>query len=109
MKKEYISNSEMVSAVSHLLIDEKAPNRLIGRLFTLIEVAGLPKEQEKSIKDLVKQYVFQTLSYEGEGLYIDQELSGVLRHLSHDQTKGELKELVPNSKTWFYKLVAEKR
>lgn len=48
------------------VLEERAPNILVGRLLTLIEAIGLPESQEKSLKSLIQQEIWEGFSRWGE-------------------------------------------
>jgi len=59
------------------LIDDGVPNTIIGKVLTLIEVMGLSPQQEKSLKDLVQQAVWETVN--GFGISVSPETHSKLR------------------------------
>lgn len=60
------------------LLPEGALDRLVGRLCTLIDAAGLKDSQERSIKDLIKQNVRSQFSKDYGSVYISEKLNLVL-------------------------------
>lgn len=53
------------------LLEERAPRILVGRLLTIIEAIGLPEGQEKSLKSLVEQEIWE--GFNRWGILIDSE------------------------------------
>lgn len=87
------------------LVDAHMVDRLIGRVLTLIETLGLKDVQEKAIKDLVKQEVWNNiqapnLSPNGGGNGVDRELVEVIYGMTqkmheHWREKGGVTQSAP--------------
>ena len=58
------------------VLNEEAPNYLIGKIMPIIEIMGLPEKQETAIKDQIKQIVRQEFY---EGVYIKPERHNKIR------------------------------
>jgi len=60
---------------------------------TLIESLGLKDSQEKAIKDLVKNEIYQMFDH--ESIYIAPELALVIRMVKHKEADEAKKEGIP--------------
>lgn len=58
------------------VISEWVPNDIIGRILTLIEVIGLREEQEKSLKDLIRQVMWESID---RAIFIKPERHQLIR------------------------------
>ena len=63
MKKTIKSTDERnVGYGNAYIIKSDNPDYLVGRLLTVIEAVGLPEKQEKSLKDLIRFEVYNSLN-----------------------------------------------
>lgn len=63
MKKTFKSlDKRNVSYGSAYIIKSDHPDYLVGRLLTIIEAIGLPEKQEKSLKDLIRFEIYNSLN-----------------------------------------------
>jgi hypothetical protein len=81
------------------LVDAHMVDRLIGRVLTLIETLGLRDAQEKAIKDLVKQEVWNNihspnLSPNAGGNGVDRDLVEVIYGM-HEKLRDHWNTKVP--------------
>lgn len=53
------------------VVCEEAPNWIIGKVLTLLDVLGLEEKQDKSIKDLVRQEIWNV--FQQGGVFISSE------------------------------------
>lgn len=75
------------------VIHAEYPNQIIGRILTLIEVMGLPTQQESATKDLIRQIVWDELSH---GVYITPERHTAIRQ-EYEKKRAEIGNTVPMS------------
>ena len=62
MKKIFKSTDERSSGYGDAyIIKSDHPDYLVGRLLTVIEAIGLPEKQEKSLKDLIRFEIYNSL------------------------------------------------
>lgn len=79
---------------SCVMISQRTPDYLVGRICTLIETLGLRDSQEKAVKDLAKQEIYNLLA----GLdrdYISPQLASVIRSVYLKALEEANKEGVP--------------
>ena len=49
---------------------EQSRDQIVGKVLTIIEILGLPEQQEKSTKDLIRQVIDNTFY---DGIYLSRE------------------------------------
>jgi hypothetical protein len=61
------------------------PDRLVGKIFPIIEIANLTEKQENNIKDLIKGVIWNIFR---EGIYISPERHTEIRKLYKEKSKN---------------------
>ena len=80
LNKKNIS-TENVSSLScgyGYVVFDNVPESLVGRVLPIIEAMGLKDSQEKSVKELIRQTLYDVF-YDKEPIYIDQKFHTVIR------------------------------
>lgn len=79
MSKKQTEESGVISPFDYgygYVIHQSVPSTLAGKLLTLVEAMGLRESQEKSVKDLVRQEVWNMFStVDGGALWITPNLN----------------------------------
>lgn len=73
------SDNRNIGYGSAYIISSSRPDYLVGRVLTLIEAMGLPEKQETSIKDLIKQEIYNTLGLE---TWIPGSLNTIIKEMN---------------------------
>ncbi len=72
-------------------IETERVNQLVGELLTIIDAMGLQNNQEKSIKDLVKQKIW---AFIGNGFYLDGKIFTLAEDIKWEIDDESNKQLV---------------
>lgn len=79
MEKSFKSSDERnIGYGSAYVISSSRPDRLVGRVLTIIEALGLPDKQENSLKDILRQEIYNELGLE---TWISGELHTIIKEL----------------------------
>lgn len=79
MEKIFKSSDERnIGYGSAYVISSSRPDHLVGRVLTIIEALGLPEKQEQSLKDILRQEIYNTLGLE---TWISGRLNTIIREL----------------------------
>ncbi|MFA6982126.1 MAG: hypothetical protein WC243_03840 [Patescibacteria group bacterium] len=73
-----VRNQETPSHGNGLVIGSWVPDSLVGRILEIIEAVGLPEKQETSIKNLIKDVIYQKTT-QMEAVYIEADLHDAIR------------------------------
>ena len=73
---------------------QNAPNEIIGRVLTLIEVLGLTEKQELPLKQMITQAVWEVFHH---SVFLSPETHTELRTKKHDEEKRAMEAGVPSS------------
>jgi hypothetical protein len=96
MEKIFKSSDERnIGYGSAYVISSSKPDYLVGRVLTIIEALGLQEKQEKSLKDILRQEIYNTLGLE---TYISGSLHTIIKELYDWCEKNPLgKEEIPTN------------
>lgn len=72
------SDERSIGYGSAYVISSSKPDRLVGRVLTIIEALGLSEKQENSLKDLLRQEIYNVLELE---TWIPGSLNTIIREL----------------------------
>ena len=79
MEKSFKSSDERsIGCGSAYVISSNRPDRLVGRVLTIIEALGLPEKQENSLKDILRQEIYNELGLE---TWISGSLHTIIKEL----------------------------
>ena len=92
-----MSNKEIKRYRSYgpgFVVSEELPNHLIGRILTLLDIAGLKDTQEKPLKDFIRQEVWNLFNPDGyrDTIWIPGQLHNEIQYAIED-IKEEIKTL----------------
>lgn len=76
---------------------ENTPNRIIGKIITITELLGLTKEQQKSLKDLVHQSIWDI--FHEDCVFITPERHNEIREAHFEMKRSATENQEPASAT----------
>ena len=77
------------------VVSENFPEQIIGKVLTLIEAMGLPERQEGSVKDLIRQVIWDRMNE--DGINIKPERHTAIREEYYEKKQDAQSKSIPMS------------
>lgn len=90
---------------SAMLLPDRTPEGLVGRIASIIEMLGLKDTQEKSTKDTIKREIYNAFSYDQGCHYVDDALHTTLQILWGKELDEAKKHNEPSGRIGEYEII----
>lgn len=94
---------------SGFLVRDDLSEYLVGRILTHIDALGLQPNQDKAVKDLLRQEIYRQFSRDEGTLWIPNEFYGAIQELMYEIRKDAEERGNPMGQSADYEILCEQR